>query len=213
MKFSQYIPLAARTCKSLPPLEHANHMGLGIVGEVGEIIDALKKHHIYGKPLDRANLVEELGDVCWYVANLVAMFPEPDDTDCLMELPVEKLGGIDVRNNPTVTILVASQVAATLSINFYEAVAGMVSADDGGDTTHSGKATHKFNVAKCMAMEHAAQLCLLTAEIAYLIDVPLEEAFEVNIKKLAQRYGDKYSDFNAINRDLTAERKILEEGA
>lgn len=31
-----------------------------------------------------------------------------------------------------------------------------------------------------------------------------------NINKLAQRYGDKFSDYNANNRDLKAEREILE---
>jgi NTP pyrophosphatase (non-canonical NTP hydrolase) len=44
------------------------HALLGLVSEVGEIADALKKHLIYGKPLDLVNLVEEFGDVEWYQA-------------------------------------------------------------------------------------------------------------------------------------------------
>lgn len=44
------------------------HALLGLVSEVGEIADALKKHLIYGKPLDITNLVEEFGDVEWYQA-------------------------------------------------------------------------------------------------------------------------------------------------
>jgi NTP pyrophosphatase (non-canonical NTP hydrolase) len=44
------------------------HAVLGLVSEVGEIADALKKHLIYGKPLDMVNLVEEFGDVEWYQA-------------------------------------------------------------------------------------------------------------------------------------------------
>ncbi len=44
------------------------HAAMGMVTEAGEFIDAMKKLTIYGKPLDRTNLVEELGDVMWYVA-------------------------------------------------------------------------------------------------------------------------------------------------
>lgn len=49
---------------------HAVHMVLGIAGEVGELVDALKKHIIYGKPIDRENLVEELGDLEFYLEGI-----------------------------------------------------------------------------------------------------------------------------------------------
>jgi len=44
------------------------HAALGLATEAGEFQDALKKHLFYGKPLDTVNLVEELGDLCWYLA-------------------------------------------------------------------------------------------------------------------------------------------------
>lgn len=43
------------------------HCALGIAGEAGEIVDAIKKYAIYGKHLDRANLIEELGDMEFYM--------------------------------------------------------------------------------------------------------------------------------------------------
>ena len=46
------------------------HATLGIPGEAGEIVDAIKKHVIYKKPLNRLNLVEELGDIEFYLENL-----------------------------------------------------------------------------------------------------------------------------------------------
>jgi NTP pyrophosphatase (non-canonical NTP hydrolase) len=46
------------------------HAVAGIVTEAGELQDALKKHLFYGRPLDRTNLIEELGDLMWYVALL-----------------------------------------------------------------------------------------------------------------------------------------------
>ena len=47
------------------------HGGIGIATESGEILDQLKKHIYYGKPLDKVNLKEEIGDVLWYCALLL----------------------------------------------------------------------------------------------------------------------------------------------
>ena len=46
------------------------HAILGISSEAGEITDAVKKHLIYDQPLDRENLVEELGDLHFYAQQL-----------------------------------------------------------------------------------------------------------------------------------------------
>ena len=46
------------------------HMIMGIAGETGELLDAVKKHVMYGKPLDIDNVVEELGDIEFYLAGL-----------------------------------------------------------------------------------------------------------------------------------------------
>lgn len=43
------------------------HMALGICGEAGELGDALKRHAIYNKELDRTNVVEELGDLEFFL--------------------------------------------------------------------------------------------------------------------------------------------------
>ena len=46
------------------------HMAIGIAGESGELLDGVKKHAVYNKPLDRANIVEELGDLEFYMEGL-----------------------------------------------------------------------------------------------------------------------------------------------
>ena len=58
--------------KNLTP-EQANmwHMVTGIGGEAGEIVDCIKKHVIYQKPLDVENIKEELGDLLFYMSNLM----------------------------------------------------------------------------------------------------------------------------------------------
>lgn len=43
------------------------HCALGFSGEAGEFADALKKSIFYGKVKDRTNLIEELGDLIYYI--------------------------------------------------------------------------------------------------------------------------------------------------
>lgn len=46
------------------------HMAIGISGESGELLDAIKKVVMYNKEVDRANVVEELGDLEFYMEGL-----------------------------------------------------------------------------------------------------------------------------------------------
>lgn len=92
------------------------HAAMGMDTEQGEFMDMLKKHILYGKPLDEVNLKEELGDLLWYIA-----------------LALDELGA------------------------------------------------------------------------------DFESIFETNIKKLRARYPNKFTEADALNRNLEAERKILEE--
>lgn len=94
------------------------HAMLGLVSEIGELADQLKKHLIYGKPLDMVNVVEELGDHDWY-----------------------------------------------------------------------------------------------RALFADAIQVGIERAWEINIAKLRARYPERFTQAQALNRDLDAERATLEAGA
>lgn len=61
--------------KSLTPSKaNALHMAVGVAGEAGELLDAVKKHVIYNKDADRANIVEELGDLEFYMEGLRAEY-------------------------------------------------------------------------------------------------------------------------------------------
>lgn len=50
---------------------HLWHMASCVPGEAGELFDAVKRFVIYEKPLDRANVVEEIADVRFYLAGLM----------------------------------------------------------------------------------------------------------------------------------------------
>lgn len=91
------------------------HASLGMATEAGELLDQIKKHLFYGKEIDRVNLIEEAGDILWYMGVLL---------------------------------------------------------DE--------------------------------------LDVSFEKVMQINHDKLAKRYGEKFSSEAALNRDLKAERKVLE---
>jgi len=46
------------------------HVATGVSGEAGELLDAVKKHVIYGKELDHENMIEELGDLEFYMERI-----------------------------------------------------------------------------------------------------------------------------------------------
>lgn len=75
----QFISQAVRLFKHCP---HENfteeqkdqwdldHAAKGVAGESGELVDAIKRYTVYEKPLDRKNVIEELGDLRFYMTAL-----------------------------------------------------------------------------------------------------------------------------------------------
>lgn len=63
-------PGGAILTRLTPDRCHLLHMAVGVSGEAGELLDAVKKVAIYGKPLDRENVIEELGDLEFYMEGL-----------------------------------------------------------------------------------------------------------------------------------------------
>ena len=54
-----------------PRKAHLLHMALGVAGEAGELVDAIKKHVMYNKALDVDNVREELGDLMYYITGMM----------------------------------------------------------------------------------------------------------------------------------------------
>lgn len=83
----QYVD-AARRLANIVRLEHAGH---GIVTEVGELMDTLKRHIYYGVPLDVVNLKEEAGDLMWYIAILLDELSQRFGITDVLAANIEKL--------------------------------------------------------------------------------------------------------------------------
>lgn len=74
MDLNTYQNLAKRTFVDLGSQEkNYRHMELGVFGEIGEVLEIIKKNFAYGKDIDEAKLKLELGDIMWYLANLFSM--------------------------------------------------------------------------------------------------------------------------------------------
>ena len=57
----------------LPYEAMCSNMCMGLAGEIGEVIDIMKKHIYQGKELDSTDVSEEVGDVLWYIANFCSV--------------------------------------------------------------------------------------------------------------------------------------------
>lgn len=75
IKFEEMVTALAKPGQAIidqmtPHKAHAWHMASCIPGEAGELFDAVKREAIYNKEVDRNNIIEELGDLEFYMEGL-----------------------------------------------------------------------------------------------------------------------------------------------
>ncbi len=90
MKINEYQKLAMTTKNPEVTGEKMLTNGvMGLCGEAGEVIDLVKKHLFHGHVLDREKLIDELGDVAWYLAECATALEIPLEE--ILERNIEKL--------------------------------------------------------------------------------------------------------------------------
>lgn len=89
MEINQYQQLALRTANSENSKDLILNGILGLCGETGEVSDHIKKSLFQGHVFDKEKVINELGDVCWYVAILAKGLDI--DLETVMNLNIEKL--------------------------------------------------------------------------------------------------------------------------
>lgn len=183
----EYQGLAERTCPTLGGDDlNERHMNLGVITEIGEVLDIFKKLLAYNKPMDLVNLGEELADISWYIVNKcrfqeVALDDNFDEVIAeVKELVDSKMFTVD-----DLTSVVKAEAILTLLLN-----------------TYCGPTNTLFN-------SPIVQLGLLH-QIASWFDLDYFQCLTNNINKLKVRYPEKFTDEAAQNRDLKAERTELE---
>ena len=183
MDIETYVPKVRGLINRLDTVEDDHlHMAMGMVGEIGEVVDLVKKSFAYGRELDKQKLLEELGDFTFYAVGLADML--------CVELTGEDGMAVESGDGKTNMILatLAFMSGATLAAHTYGPSAGS-DADE---------------------REALKEAVLLVGCIARDLGSNLEEVLDLNIKKLSVRYPNLTFDADrANNRDVEAEREAM----
>ena len=90
MQVNEYQQLAMATLN--PQLEKRDvliNSVMGLCGEAGEAIDIVKKWMAQGHVLDKEQLVKELGDIAWYLAEAATALDMP--LEDILQANIDKL--------------------------------------------------------------------------------------------------------------------------
>jgi NTP pyrophosphatase (non-canonical NTP hydrolase) len=187
--FYNYCIQAKRTHSNLDTIEDTLiHMAMGVTTEIGEIVDIFKKNLAYAKDIDLVNLKEEIGDAFWYIANTyrtLNVYPTE-----LNEL---------ARNNAALTFHkfnIKRFIAHTL-YDVYDLYDNVID----------------YNESQNPQVIEAI-LCSLRLRLIVMCNhfgIDYIDCLKTNISKLEARYPEKFTQENALNRNLENERKILEQ--
>ena len=189
MNFNAYLQtvlLRARPMACSRQLEHAQ---IGMLTELGELGDLIKKEFVKGIEFDRVNLMEECGDYLWYFvlyaheAGISMVFLDGVLAKC-MEAPKKPV-------EPD-SVLLRMLGQAT----------GMLSAP--ADLTGLG-------VVEQRDLVEVALMIIVVFLLKY--DFTMEQCLVANDAKLELRHGQKFSAETSVKRDTAAERTILEDHA
>ena len=90
MDINEYQKLAMTTLNpDLTKKEILINSVMGLCGESGEVIDIVKKWLYHGHEFDKEHLIVELGDVAWYLAEVVTALDIPLEE--IMTVNINKL--------------------------------------------------------------------------------------------------------------------------
>lgn len=175
MTFDDYQKLAKLTNVDLNTIKKNEcHMQAGVITELAEVMDLYKKKLAYGKEITMLNLVEEIGDVFWYIANELSF------RDMMLE-GVYFLGDDFKHQKGELLEKEPEWIIDEIGWIIY-------------------KITQTWDFEELF-------VSMLNLCHGFSID-PLE-CMNANINKLKVRFGDKFSQEKALNRNLDEEKRQL----
>ncbi len=197
MTFKEYMKKALKTANlDIPENDKRYNFAFGIVGEVGELIDYLKKMYYHGHEYDQDFVVKEAGDVLYYTAVLSSVceagLEKPSVVGDLAEFQRGIAAYIEERawereEQIKETCLRLAQQAGNVA---EEAM------------FHCLVPTAKPKKQKRMQRELVVLLEILTRLLTLLETPPLTMVAQKNNEKLAKRYPAGFESERSINRDV-----------
>jgi NTP pyrophosphatase (non-canonical NTP hydrolase) len=181
LTFSEYQGLAARTANKHENEEY--NYALGLDGETGELVDAVKKHVFHGHVIDKDYVKKEAGDILWYSSQLARLF-EIDLSDTFEKfLSMQKI--YDNSNQKEVMIISSINISKAVGIIaafMYERI--------------NGNFLHRLNLER--------QLVSVLTDLSLLLIIAgldIREVAQANLDKLMARYPEGFSEERSINRE------------
>lgn len=219
--FDEYVALSAQTspveqirkivcqkhCNQAEPkyvaLQHLDHGQLGLDTEIGELADVEKKMVYRGHALDRINLLEECGDIYWYLAEIhrAAKVLYPSHA-IMLDAEQRSAWATDFKRGVLREVCIAGRrLSGQIDLVLHH----------GGE--YNSAARYEINK---MYGAHTYSMPYMIALMNRLIqdhDCTPQKVWQANLVKLrVVRYADgQFSAESSNARDVEAERKALEE--
>lgn len=183
MIWKEYLELSEKTLSTEFHCDEKHqkllHSVIGVLTEVEELLD---NHIDDRRDKDSINILEEVGDITWYLAIIGREF----QIDYPQIIIKEK------NNDPVRLILKIIKNTCKLLDMMKKKIFYNKTIDE-------------------MQFKNITHLVMLDlSDYMNIHDIDIQKSFDINIAKLKARYGDKFSSERAINRDLDTERNILE---
>lgn len=195
MNINEYIGAVKRTESAREPVHVTTtelglsnrmfHSILGMQTEINEIFDALDLYKVTGV-LDEVNILEELGDLLYYFAISV------DDLSITTDLDESDYSHL------------FKHLELLHLINLLRHNCGYM-LDRIKKTMFYGKLLDKDDIKQTLITTYTIIKLIINK-----LDSDVSSVMNVNIQKLKKRYPENFNLENAEERDLNAEREILE---
>lgn len=184
MNWNQYLELSEKTLSTQFHCEEKEqlllHAVIGILTEVEEILDNYISPEKRDVTLDPVNILEEVGDVTWYLAIIGRMYN--------IEMPTHTP---HQKSDPLGLIITVTKSTLKLLDVLKK------------------KIYYNKPIDEESFVQNTKIIMVLIMEYMAYYNIDIEGSFDINISKLKARYGDKFTSERAINRDLETERNIL----
>ena len=188
MNFNTYLQTVLLRARLMPGPRQLEHAQIGMLTELGELGDLIKREFVKGIEFDRVNLLEECGDYLWY---FVLYVHESGYSMVLLDQLLAKC--LEKPASPTV------ESDSTLLRTLGQASGMLCSPPD----------ILNLSVGDQKALIDATFMIVLAFLLKY--DFTMAQCLAANDAKLELRHGHKFSAETSVNRDTAAERVILEQ--
>lgn len=189
MDYNDYAVLARKTAKpDMPLFERARHSALGCGSDMGEVATLVKKITQYGATLNTVDkkegktllecFKEEMGDVCWFITEGCAAF---------------NISFSDIIFHPNHDFGYSGREHIDKGIDYW-ALKGLAAAGRLADLVATYGQDQTFVTFGYTAKQHLANLFTCVCQIAYRLEIVMDDVYDYNIDKLHRGKNARYKD-------------------